>query len=137
MNPITDVAKSSATPWIATAFLLAVIASGSAGAYFGYGYAEGQAAKDKADLVSAYNEALVEKEARRKDAEDRGRKIESEFLAGLNGIQVVNKTYRTEVQKETEKLIYTDCKLPDSGVDLVNRHIDEVNLRLVGKGGVK
>ena len=136
MNLITDSAasavKSTATPWIIAAFLFAVIASGGVGAYFGYGYADGQAAKDKEQLVTAYNTALNEREARRKDAEARSHTVEAEFLTGLNNIKVENKTYNVEVQKETEKLIYTDCKLPDSGVDLLNRHIDAVNLQLIG-----
>lgn len=137
MSLIANAVNRQATPWIVAAFLFAVIASGGVGVYFGYGYAEGQSAKDKEQLVSAYNAALLEKEARRKDAEERGRKVETEFLTGLNGIQIVNKTYHTEVQKETEKLIYTDCKLPDSGIDLVNKHIDDVNMKLIGKGAAK
>ncbi|WNL63615.1 hypothetical protein ST4_057 [Aeromonas phage ST4] len=134
---ISAAAKAKALPWIIIAFLLAMAASGSTGLYFGYQYASNeltaQAATERENLVTAYNKALEEKEARRKEAEGRGRTVESDFLTALQNIQVVNKTYNNEVVKETEKLVYTDCKLPASGVDLLNKHIDAVNAQFLGK----
>ncbi len=125
-----------ALPWIILAFVLTAIAAGGGGLYFGHQYASAkltaQAAADKESLVTAYNKALEEKEARRKEAEARGRTVEGDFLTALQNLKVVNKTYNNEVVKETEKLVYTDCKVPDSGVDLLNRHIDDVNMQFLG-----
>lgn len=134
---ISAAMRKKTLPWVFFAFIFAVVGSGFVGLYFGYQYAssklEAKAANDKASLVTAYNLAIEEKEARRKDAESRGRTIESNFVQALRSMQVINKTYYNEVQKETEKLVYTDCKLPDSGVDLLNRHIDDVNMQFIGK----
>lgn len=134
---ISAAAKAKALPWVILAFLLSMAFSGSTGLYFGYQYASNaltaQAATDRENLVTAYNAALGEKEARRKEAEGRGRTIEGDFLTALQNIQVVNKTYNNEVVKETEKLVYTDCKLPASGVDLLNKHIDAVNAQFLGR----
>lgn len=129
--------KAKALPWVIIAFLFAMAGAGSTGLYFGYQYASNkltaQAATDRENLVTAYNVALIEKEARRREAEGRGHTVESDFLTALQNIQVVNKTYNNEVVKETEKLVYTDCKLPVSGVDLLNKHIDAVNAQFLGK----
>lgn len=133
IDAVTAPAKKAALPWIIAAFLFAILAAGGAGMYFGYQIADAKAANDKLQLANAYNDAMAEREKRRLDAESRGRTVEGDFLTALQNMQVVNKTYNNEIVKETEKLVYTDCKLPDSGVDLLNKHIDDVNMRLIGK----
>lgn len=138
MSQVIDVvaaqAKNPMLPWIIAAFLLAVLGAGGTGLYFGAVIQRGWDAADKIEMANAYGDAMKEREARLKDLQAKGGLIEGDFLTALNGMQVVNKTYYNEVQKETEKLVYTDCKLPDSGVDLLNKHIDDVNMRLIGKG---
>ncbi|WP_368761990.1 hypothetical protein [Klebsiella pneumoniae] len=134
IDAATAPAKKAALPWIVTAVLFVIIATGAAGLYFGMLIQRGWDADDKVKLANAYGDALKERDARLKELQAKGNLIEGTFLTKLDGIQVVNKTYYNEVQKETEKLVYTDCKLPDSGVDLLNKHIDDVNMRLIGKG---
>lgn len=134
IDAATAPAKKAALPWIVAAVLLAIIATGAACLYFGMLIQRGWDADDKVQLATAYGDAMKEREARLKEAQAKGNLVEDKFLTKLDGIQVVNKTYYNEVQKETEKLVYTDCKLPDSGVDLLNKHIDDVNMRLIGKG---
>lgn len=138
MSQVIDVvaaqAKKPMLPWIVAAVLFAIIATGAACLYFGMLIQRGWDADDKVQMANAYGDAMKEREARLKELQAKGSLIEGNFLTALNGMQVVNKTYYNEVQKETEKLVYTDCKLPDSGVDLLNKHIDDVNMRLIGKG---
>lgn len=138
MSQVIDVvaaqAKKPMLPWIIAAFLLAVLGAGGTGLYFGAVIQRGWDAADKIEMANAYGDAMREREARLKELQAKGGLIEGNFLTALKGMQVVNKTYYNEVQKETEKLVYTDCKLPDSGVDLLNKHIDDVNMRLIGKG---
>ena len=118
--------------------LLGLFTAGAVGAYLGYHYGTGQAAADKAQMAQAYNTALQESEARRKDEEVRGTQVVKNFLARLDNIKIVNRTYNSTMQKETEKLVYTDCKVPDSGVDLLNKHITDANLILIqGKKGAQ
>lgn len=138
MSEVVDigaaVVRKKMFPWFVVAAVIALMGAGSSGMYFGYQLAEGRAAVDKLQMQTAYNVALVEKEARRQEAENRSRLVEGTFLTALKGIKVVNTTYYQQVEKETEKLVYTDCKVPDTGVDLLNKHIDDVNMRLLGKG---
>lgn len=124
-------------PYFIIAAMIALLSTGGTGLYFGMEIQRGRDAKDKLELVAAQNTAMAEKELRRQEAEARSRLIEGQFLAALKGMKVENVTNYQETVKETEKLVYTDCKLPDSGVDLLNKHIDEVNLRLLGKGKEK
>ena len=130
----STVAKSS-TPWIALAIVLGLLVSAFTGAYFGYQYGTGKAAEDKSKMLAAYNEALTQAELRRKDAESKGNQIVDDFISRLNNLKVVNRTFNNNMKTETQKLVYTDCKLPDSGVDLLNKHINEANLILIGKKG--
>lgn len=134
IDAATAPAKKAALPWIVAAVLFAILAAGGTGLYFGIVIQRGWDAGDKIEMANAYGKALKERDDRLKELQASGRLIEGNFLTALKGMQVVNKTYYNEVQKETEKVVYTDCKLPDSGVDLLNRHIDDVNLRLIGKG---
>lgn len=138
MSQVIDVvaaqAKKPMLPWIVAAFLFAVLGAGGTGLYFGAVIQRGWDAADKIEMANAYGDAMKEREARLKELQAKGSTIEGDFLTALKGMQVVNRTYNNEVVKETEKLVYTDCKLPDSGVDLLNKHIDDVNMRLIGKG---
>lgn len=134
IDAATAPAKKAVLPWIVAAVLFAILAAGGVGLYFGMLIQRGWDADDKVQMANAYGDAMKERDARLKDLQASGRLIEGNFLTALQSMQVVNKTYYNEVQKETEKLVYTDCKLPDSGVDLLNKHIDDVNMRLIGKG---
>jgi hypothetical protein len=127
--------SKSATPWILLAIVLGLFTAGATGAYLGYQYGTGKAAEDKSKMLAAYNEALTQAELRRKDAESKGNQIVNDFVSRLDNLKVVNKTYNNNLKTETQKLVYTDCKLPDSGVDLLNKHINEANLILIGKKG--
>lgn len=133
IDAVTAPAKKAALPWIIAAFLFAILAAGGAGVYFGMTIQRGWDAGDKIEMANAYGEALKERDARLKELQAKGSTVEGDFLTALRNLQVVNKTYYNEVQKETEKVVYTDCKVPDSGVDMLNRHIDDVNMRLIGK----
>ena len=118
--------------WLLVALLALLM-----GLYLGYEYASGQAAKDREALVSAHSEAMAQAELRRQEAQQRGSVIERDFLTKLSDLHIVNTTIHEKVLKETQKLVYTDCKIPDAGVDLLNEHIRAVNLRLVDKEVVK
>lgn len=54
-------------------------------------------------------------------------------MTALSNIQIINRTYNNKVVQETEKLVYTDCKLPPSGRALLVENAREINAQLVGK----
>lgn len=123
----------SATAWYILAGVLALGLAASGGMYAGYEIANGRFAADKEALLQAQATALDAKNAQLVAEQRRGNEIEQDFLTKLSNIHVENKTFNNQVRVEREKLVYTDCKLPDTGASLLNRHIDEANLKLVGK----
>lgn len=130
IDAVTAPAKKSLLPWLIAAFLVAILCAGGTGMYFGYQISEGQNATERLELVAGFNTALTEKEARRQEAEAKSRLVEGTFLTALKGVQGANASSWQRVLEETRKTIYDTCKVPDTGVDMINNHIDEVNSRL-------
>lgn len=129
---LLDTATKPLLPWLLLAAVMGMAATGSAGLYGGYEIATARYQKDQITLKEAQAEALTAKNEALGQAILRGDATSGVLLAAIKDIRVVNTTIHTRVQKETEKLIYTDCKVPATGIDLLQNHIDEVNLRLVG-----
>lgn len=121
-----------ATAWYILAIVLALGLAGTAGLYAGYDIAAGRFAADKADLMKAQADALEAKNAQLVAEQQRGNEIANKFLAALGDIHIENKTFNNQVRVEREKLVYTDCKLPDTGANLLDSHIDAANLKLLG-----
>lgn len=141
ISDVVGVAAGTATrpllPWFILAAILALSSAGAAGMYGGYEIANARYAKDRQALQDAQIEALTASKEALKIAVTNSSQVAGEFMTALKGIQIVNTTITNEVRKETEKLVYTDCKLPDSGADLLKKNADAVNMRLLGKGKVK
>jgi hypothetical protein len=94
--------------------------------------AQGRHAADQIALAQAQAVALSQAADRLREARGRGDEIADRFEGKLDNIKIENKTFNNETRVETEKLVYTDCKLPDTGADLLKRHVDSVNARLLG-----
>lgn len=125
--------KRSLLPWFLVAALLALSATGVAGMYAGYSIAAGRYAKDREAMLQAQAEAADAAQRAYEAAVKRGDEVSASFQTALDNLKVVNTTINRQVQVETQKLVYTDCKLPDSGADLLKKQVDEVNMRLLGK----
>lgn len=128
-------------PWFILAALVAVMGAGGSGLYFGYkSGVDSEAlrmAGERQALVEAQNVALQEKEARRIEADNRARLVEQNFMTALGNIQIINRTYNNKVVQETEKLVYTACKLPPSGRALLVEKAKEINAQLIGQVSTK
>lgn len=139
MSVITDIALGTASsaakkailPWLFLAGIMALGASGATGMYAGYEIAAGRHAEDQKKLLEATAQTSEALKEALKEARQRGDEATGVFLAELRGMKVVNTTINKEVQTEVQKLVYTDCVLPDSGVELLQRHVDMVNMRLL------
>lgn len=118
-------------PWILLACVMALAGTGSAGMYLGYEIAAGRHASDVAALKDAQIEALKVRTDQYLGAIARGDEIANRFEQSLANIRIENKTFTTEVVKETEKQVYIDCKLPETGMDLLRRRIDAANARIL------
>lgn len=128
---LLDTATKPLLPWLLLAAVMGMAASGAAGLYGGYEIATARYQKDQIALQEAHAETLNAKNEALGEAILRGNASSGYLLAAIRDIRVVNTTIHTRVQKETEKLVYTDCKVPATGIDLLQNHVDEVNLRLV------
>lgn len=127
---LLSAAAAPAAPWIIIGCMLALTMSGVAGMYGGYEIASARHAKERQDLLEAQIASLSLAKDELAAAHRRSNEVSGEFLVALKDMKIVNTTINTEVKKETERLIYTDCKLPDSGTDLLRKRADEVNSRL-------
>lgn len=133
LTSILGLSGGVSTGWLVAAALIALSMAGAAGMYGGYEISSARHERDMQALKDSQISALAAKNEQLLAEQRRGNEIAQNFLAALGDIHVENKTYNREVRVEREKLIYTDCVVPDSGVDLLNRHIDAANLRLLGK----
>lgn len=131
MNILGATVTRAMLPWLIVAAMLALGITGAAGMYGGYEIANARHAKDREAQLQAYADSAFAMKAALIEAVKRGDETSGTFLVALKGIQIVNTTINKEVRTETEKLIYTDCKVPDSGADLLKKNVDSVNMRLV------
>jgi hypothetical protein len=53
--------------------------------------------------------------------------ISQKFEDKLDNLKIVNTTINKTVTQELQKQIYTDCKLPATGVALINSNADQLN----------
>lgn len=86
----------------------------------------GQRTQKEADeILAAKQQQVVQQQINQET--DRRNQISSVFEAKLDNLKVVNTTINRNVKTEVQKQIYTDCKLPDSGVALINNSADALN----------
>jgi hypothetical protein len=86
----------------------------------------GQHTQKEADgLVAAKQEQLVQQQINTET--DRRNQIATDFESKLDNLHIVNTTINRNVKTEVQKQIYTDCKLPDTGVALINNSADALN----------
>lgn len=121
----------AALPWLILACVLALSATGASGLYFGSMIERGRHAGEVANLKDAQIEALRTRGEQLVEAQRISNQVSQDFYTALKNIRVVNNTITQEVRREVEKVVYTDCKLPDSGADLLKKKVDSVNLQLL------
>jgi hypothetical protein len=86
----------------------------------------GQHTQKESDLaVAAKDQVIMQTKI---DAETARRNdISSKFEDKLDNLKIVNTTITRNVKTELQKQIYTDCKLPATGVALINNNVDLLN----------
>ena len=123
----TSTASKPLLPWFIAVAVVLLATSGLSGMYAGYEIANGRFAKDKLDMAAANTEAMRAKDAALQAAYANSNEVSDNFMKALKSIRIVNKTFNNEVQREVQKLVYTDCKLPDSGMAILSQHISAIN----------
>lgn len=98
-------------PWVILAIVLAFI-----------GVATGAYIKGGRDAVNREAAAAAREEKIAQIAYESGQRAAAEAVAG---IKITNKTFRTELEKETIRdTVYTTCLHSDSAFSLLNRHLE-------------
>jgi hypothetical protein len=81
--------------------------------------------KESDEIIAAKQQQVVQQQINAET--DRRNQISSVFEAKLDNLHIVNTTITRNVKSEVQKQIYTDCKLPDTGVALINNSADALN----------
>lgn len=131
-NAASFAISKALSPWLIVASVLAISVTGVAGMYAGYEIANARHARAVSELKDAQIAALKARTDQYLEAVSRGDQVAGDFYDALRNIKVVNTSITQEVRREVEKLVYTDCRLPDSGADLLSKKVDEINMRLLG-----
>lgn len=121
-------------PWILAGWAISLLIAATSGMYGGYEIANARYQKEVVELKDAHIQALQDRTDQYLEAVRRGDQVSNDFFDALRNMKVVNTSITQEVRKEVEKLVYTDCRLPDSGVDLLKKKVDSVNMRLLSAG---
>lgn len=98
-------------PWVILAIVLAFIGVGT-GAYI----------KGGRDAVNREQAQAAREEKIAQIAYENSQRAAGEAVAG---IKIINKTFRTELEKETIRdPVYSNCFMSDSAFSLLNRHLE-------------
>jgi hypothetical protein len=75
----------------------------------------------------ALDKQRVEFQVKIDDEVKRREEISTRFETKLDNIKIVNTTITKNITKELAKPVYTDCKVPDTGVQLINDNAKSLN----------
>lgn len=142
MSAVDDVVKAGVSrfalpwlgsvgwPWLIAALVMVVSGTGVAGLYFGAQIERGRTAGTLLAIQNAHIETLKVRTDQYLGAISRGDEIANRFENSLKALRIENKTFNTEVVREVEKQVYIDCKVPQSGMDLLKRRIEAANAQI-------
>ena len=77
--------------------------------------------------TAAKVEAVKAAQAAQDEQTRRANEISTKFEGKLANLRIVNRTINNEVRHETERTVYTECVVPDSGRLLLSRSISSAN----------
>jgi hypothetical protein len=126
----TVIAPASA-PWIVAISLMVLAATGGSGLYFGALIERGRSAKEISALKDEQIRSITFATELWKQSQARSDMVSGKFEDLLKNIKVENKTVVNEVKQEVQREVYIDCKLPDSGIDLLRRQVNMANTRII------
>jgi hypothetical protein len=120
-------------PWRIAIYAGILSAVGLSGMWAGSNIEAGRSAKREEALKDEQIQTLKAKDIAYQQQVERSNQISEQFETRLSNIKVVNKTFTKEVRQEVEKQVYTDCQIPDSGIAILQKRFQGINMRLVGK----
>lgn len=126
MNPIS-LFFEQVKAYISIIIVVAIFASIVASFFYGKHVQSMENEIHRAEEIAQLNEQIKEKQA----VVD---KISTDFENKLANLKVVNTTINRNYTKELTNTVYTDCKIPTTGVALVNDTVVKLNLSRTLKG---
>lgn len=86
----------------------------------GVNYANNACEREKSDLVRKYTQLI-------QDEVDRRQQVSEDYEKQLAQLKTDVRTITETIQVEIVKPIYKECRLPESGIKLLNESINKLN----------
>lgn len=105
------------------------LVSGFSGLFIGYNVADNRFQQARIHMITLQNQALAAKEAHIAQLTARNMALTNEFLDKIDALSSSYEGFSVKMRNELKQAIYTQCKLPHTGRDLLKEHIKEANSR--------
>lgn len=91
-----------------------------------YAYHSGETHQSEMDQI-AQSKVLASYQAQIDILQKNRDEVANIFEKKLDNIQIVNTTINKNFTKELTNTVYTDCKVPETGVDIINDMVTQLN----------
>ncbi|EEK4464922.1 hypothetical protein GNM83_19010 [Salmonella enterica] len=103
------------------------LVSGFSGLFIGYNVADNRFQEARLHMVALQNQALAAKDAHIHQLTQRNMALTNSFLDKLDLLSSSYDTFTLKMKDELKQAIYTQCKVPRSGRELLKERIKEAN----------
>lgn len=117
------------TPWVLLAFMVIIFISGIIGLFIGYNVAENRFQEARLHMVALQNQALDERNQRLVEATARNQQLEKQFMMSISDLAANYKVLSAQLAEELKDDIYTQCQVPLTGKQLLQKSVLEANKR--------
>ncbi|EGC0267556.1 hypothetical protein H8U31_001307 [Salmonella enterica] len=117
------------TPWVLLGFMVIITISGIIGLFIGYNVAENRFQEDRIRMVALQNQALDERNQRLVEAAARNQQLEKQFMLSISDLAANYKALSAQLAEELKDDIYTQCQVPLTGKQLLQKSVIEANKR--------
>ncbi|EBA6160065.1 hypothetical protein BIW22_20850 [Salmonella enterica] len=117
------------TPWVLLAFMVIIFISGAIGLFIGYNVAENRFQEARLHMVALQNQALDERNQRLVEATARNQQLEKQFMLSISDLASNYKILSAQLAEELKDDIYTQCQVPLTGKQLLQKSVIEANKR--------
>ncbi|EHS7647143.1 hypothetical protein KWH26_003753 [Salmonella enterica] len=107
--------------------LALAMVSGFSGLFIGYNVADNRFQEARLHMVASQNQALAAKDAHIHQLTERNMALTNSFLDKLDLLSHSYDSFTLKMQNELKQAIYTQCKVPNSGRDLLKERVKEAN----------
>ncbi|EKK5568147.1 hypothetical protein PN823_004569 [Enterobacter hormaechei] len=107
--------------------LALALVSGFSGLFIGYNVADNRFQEARLHMIAIQNQALAAKDAHIHQLTERNMALTNSFLDKLDTLSSSYDTFALKMQNELKQAIYTQCKVPHTGRELLKERVKEAN----------